>query len=266
MDVRRAKEHLRRDGAAVLRDVFHAEDLALLARGVDRNLAEPGPLCLATDSPTGGRFIEDFCRWRHVPEYETFIRTSGIGDLAGGLLDSDEVRLFHDHLLVKEAATSTPTPLHQDQPYYCIDGRQQVSFWIPLDPVPKESSLELVRGSHANGTWFMPRTFVDKAPMVFDEGALAEVPDVADDEIISWSLEPGDCVVFDMLTLHRAAGSSGRRRVFSVRCIGDDITYAPRPHRTSPPFTELVDVLAPGDPLTGELFPLLYERRRRSST
>jgi ectoine hydroxylase-related dioxygenase (phytanoyl-CoA dioxygenase family) len=268
VDVGSAKESLRRDGATVLRGVFDREQLGLLSRGVERNLADPGPLCISTTSPDGGRFIEDFCRWQDIPEYERFITASGVGELAAALLpDTDVVRLFHDHLLVKEAATSTPTPLHQDQPYYCIDGRQQVSLWIPLDPVPKASSLELVRGSHASGTWYMPRTFVDKAPMVFDEGALTEVPEhVGDDEILSWALEPGDCVAFDMLTLHRAAGSTGLRRVFSVRCIGDDVTYAPRPHRTSPPFTELSGVVAPGDPLTGDRFPVLYDRRRRSST
>ena len=32
------------------------------------------------------------------------------------------VRLFHDHLLVKEAGSAEPSPWHQDQPYYCVDG------------------------------------------------------------------------------------------------------------------------------------------------
>jgi ectoine hydroxylase-related dioxygenase (phytanoyl-CoA dioxygenase family) len=251
-----ARDDLRRDGAAVLRGIIDPGLLALLERGVVRHLADPGPLWIESGAP---RFIEDFCRWRDIPEYEAFIRTSPLGEIAGALMDSTTVRLFHDHLLVKEAGASTPTPLHQDQPYYCIDGRQQVSFWIPLDPVPRESTLELVRGSHASGTWYMPRTFVEKTAMVFDEGDLAEVPVVPDDEIIGWALEPGDAVAFDMLTLHRAAGSSTNRRVFSVRCIGDDVTYAPRPHRTSPPMTELDGVLAPGAPMQhDELLPVLW--------
>jgi hypothetical protein len=50
------------------------------------------------------------------------------------------------------------TPWHQDQPYYNIDGFQTASFWIPLDPVPRESTLEFVAGSHASRTWYMPRS------------------------------------------------------------------------------------------------------------
>lgn len=261
-DLAAARQAFRRDGATVLRSVVGPALLDLLARGVERNLAEPGPLWIETTDGGGGRFVEDFRSWRRIPEYEEFVRRSGLGAIAGALVDASEIRLFHDHLLVKEPGTAIPTPLHQDQPYYCIDGRQTVSFWIPLDPVPRESTLELVAGSHADGTWYMPRSFVAKAPMVFDEGALAEVPDVDADpcryRIVGWALAPGDAVAFHMLTLHRAAGSSGRRRAFSVRCIGDDVTYAPRPHRTSPPFPELDGVLAPGAPMVHEELPVLW--------
>ena len=46
-----------------------------------------------------------------------------------------QVRLYHDHLLVKEPGTRQPTPWHQDQPYYNVDGRQTCSVWMPVDPV-----------------------------------------------------------------------------------------------------------------------------------
>jgi ectoine hydroxylase-related dioxygenase (phytanoyl-CoA dioxygenase family) len=177
------------------------------------------------------------------------------------------VRLFHDHLLVKEAGTRDPSPWHQDQPYYSIDGRQTVSFWIPLDPVARASTLEFVAGSHAEGRWYMPRSFVKKTAMVFDEGALEEVPDVEADRdrwpIVGWALEPGDAVAFDMLTLHAAGGSPTRRRAFSLRLVGDDVRWAPRPHRTSPPFPELEGVLGAGDPLDHPLFPVLWSQTRR---
>ena len=43
------------------------------------------------------------------------------------------------------------TPWHQDQPYYCVDGADTVSLWIPLDVVPRERTLEFVGGSHSWG-------------------------------------------------------------------------------------------------------------------
>jgi ectoine hydroxylase-related dioxygenase (phytanoyl-CoA dioxygenase family) len=74
---------------------------------------------------------------------------------------------------------------------------------------------------------------------------------------LAWELEPGDAVAFHMLTLHHTAGSATRRRAFSVRLLGDDIRFAPRPHRTSPPFVGLDTELGAGSPMDHPLFPLL---------
>jgi ectoine hydroxylase-related dioxygenase (phytanoyl-CoA dioxygenase family) len=255
----------RRDGVVVLRDALDAEQIELLGRGVERNLAELSPLGMnATKPGEPGAFIEDFRNWQRIPEYERVIRDSSLGAIAGELMGSDRVRLFHDHLLVQEAGTLDRSPWHQDQPYYCIDGAQTVSFWIPLDPVERPSTLEFVAGSHT-GSWFMPRTFVEGTSMVFEEGELDEVPDIEADrdsyEIRGWAMEPGDAVAFNMLTLHAAAGSRTRRRAFSLRLIGDDVRYAPRPHRTSPPFEELADgALEAGAPMEHPLFPVIWER------
>ncbi len=69
-------------------------------------------------------------------------------------------------------------------------------------------------------------------------------------------MQPGDAVAFNMLTLHAAAGSPTRRRVVSLRLVGDDVRWAPRPHRTSPPFPEVA--LEAGAPLEHEAFPELW--------
>jgi ectoine hydroxylase-related dioxygenase (phytanoyl-CoA dioxygenase family) len=261
-------EAFRRDGVVVLRGVLGRDALRALEAGVERNLRDLGPLGMnATQPGDPGAFVEDFRNWQRIPEYAEAIAASGIPALAGELMGADTVRLFHDHLLVKEAGTRDPSPWHQDQPYYSIDGRQTISFWIPLDPVARASTLEFVAGSHAEGRWYMPRSFVKKTAMVFDEGALEEVPDVEADRsafpIVGWALEPGDAVAFDMLTLHAAGGSPTRRRAFSLRLVGDDVRWAPRPHRTSPPFPELDGVLAAGDPLDHPLFPVLWSQTRR---
>ena len=60
-----------------------------------------------------------------------------------------------------------------------------------------------------------------------------------------------------MLTLHQAGGSPTLRRAFSVRVLGDDARYAPRPHPTSPPFPGL-DASSARRPLRAPLFPLLH--------
>jgi ectoine hydroxylase-related dioxygenase (phytanoyl-CoA dioxygenase family) len=256
-------EAFRRDGAVVVRGVATPDEIALLADGVELNLAAPGQFAKVASRPDDpGRFFEDFCNWQRIEQYRQFITRSGAASVARTLMGSSAVRLYHDHLLVKEPSTRTTTPWHQDQPYYNIEGRQNVSMWMPLDPVARESSLEFVAGSHL-GPWLMPRTFMDHEAKWFPEGSLADLPDIdaRRDEfaIIGWALEPGDAVFFHMLTLHSAGGVANdrRRRAFSVRFVGDDIVHAPRLWTTSPPFPGLVDELPEGAPLDHPLFPLL---------
>jgi ectoine hydroxylase-related dioxygenase (phytanoyl-CoA dioxygenase family) len=255
-----------REGAVCVRGAFSPDEVALVERGIERNLAAPSPRAIVASRPEDpGRFVEDFCNWQTIPEYEEFLRSSPAAGIAGELMESERVRLFHDHLLVKEPGTAQRTPWHQDQPYYNVEGRQVVSMWMPVDPVSRESTLEFVAGSHL-GAWLMPRTFMDSEAKWFPEGSLEELPDIDADpdrfRIRGWALEPGDAVFFHMLTLHAAGGASGgrRRRAFSVRFLGDDATHAPRPWKTSPEFPGLADELPPGAPMEHELFPVLWER------
>ncbi len=254
-------DDFRRDGAVCVRGAFSAGEVALVAAGIERNLADPSPRgIVASRAEDEGRFFEDFCNWDRIPEYERFIRESDAGAIASALMGSGRVRLHHDHLLVKEAGTLQSTPWHQDQPYYNIDGQKTCSMWMPVDPVPRESTLEFLAGSHL-GPWLMPRTFMDDQARWFPEGSLEELPEIdrATAPIVGWALEPGDAVFFHMLTLHTAGGSRTRRRAFSVRFIGDDVVHAPRAWVTSPPFPGLEGELPAGAAMDHPLFPVVFE-------
>ena len=251
------------DGAVVLRGLLNAAELAQLTAGIEHNLSHLSPLALVASQPNDpGRFVEDFCTWQTNPAYAAVLQHSALPRVARQLMQSQTCRLYHDHLLVKEPGTRQETPWHQDQPYYNVSGRQNVSFWLPVDPVPLASTLRFVAGSHA-GTWYMPRTFRDQQARWFLEGSLAELPDIdaqpAQYRQLAWALEPGDAVAFHMLTLHASSGvgPTQRRRVFSVRYLGDDARHAVRPWRTSPPFAGLADRLPDKAVMDDALFPLL---------
>jgi ectoine hydroxylase-related dioxygenase (phytanoyl-CoA dioxygenase family) len=253
-----------RDGAVVLRGVLGAASLEQLAQGIEHNLAHLSPLALIASEPDDpGRFVEDFCTWPSNPAYEQVLRDSTLPHLAAQLMQSRTARLYHDHLLVKEAGTRQPTPWHQDQPYYNVSGTQNISFWIPVDPIPMASTLRFVAGSH-RGTWYMPRTFREQQAKWFPEGSLEELPPIDSEpdryQQLAWALEPGDCVAFHMLSLHASSGTGpgARRRVFSARYLGDDAVHAPRPWRTSPPFHGLEERLPAGAALDDPLFPLVW--------
>jgi ectoine hydroxylase-related dioxygenase (phytanoyl-CoA dioxygenase family) len=246
------------DGVVLIKGLF-ADWVDTLRAGVERNMAQPGPYGAENLKPgEGGRFFDDYCNWNRIPEFEEVIRNSDAARVAGQLMQSQYVQLFHDHVLVKEPGTSKPTPWHQDGPYYFVEGAQTVSFWSPLDPV-KEASLRCVAGSHLWEKEVLPTRWLSETNFYPDSEKYMAVPD-PDAEgmpVREWQMEPGDAVAFHYRTLHGARGNAAgsRRRAFSLRLIGDDARYVERPGRTSPPFPGH-DMVA-GQRLRQDWFPIL---------
>ena len=254
-----ATAEFRESGVTLLRGVL-CEWVETLRRGVEKNINAPGPYVRDYRDESGGRFFGDFCNWRRFPEYREFLFDSPAADIAGELMGSRSVRLFHEHVLVKEPSTDMPTPWHHDQPYYCVDGEQNCSLWLALDPVPPESAMEFIAGSHRWGRRFRPERF-DGTPL-YENDSQDTLPDIDAHreryDIRSFAMAPGDVVAFHYMTLHGAPSNrakSTRRRAFSSRWVGDDATFAVRSGPTSPPFPDCR--LGHGEPLAGEEFPLV---------
>ena len=227
------------DGAVLIKGLW-ADWVDTLRAGIDRNMADPSEYASENLKPgEAGRFFDDYCNWTRIPEFETVIRQSDVADVAARLMGSDYVQLFHDHVLVKEPGTAKPTPWHQDGPYYFVEGRQNVSFWSPLDPV-REASLRCVAGSHLWPREVLPTRWVAETSFYPDPERYMPVPDPDADSmtVLEWQMEPGDAVAFNFRTLHGARGNPDgtRRRAFSLRLVGDDTRYVERPGRTSPPY------------------------------
>ncbi|MDJ0936979.1 MAG: phytanoyl-CoA dioxygenase family protein [Kiloniellales bacterium] len=256
----------RRDGAVVLRGVFDEAWLAKLAQGVERNLAEPGPDATNHElDGGGGRFFEDYCNWTRIPEYRDFVLNPPAAALAARFMGARRVQIFHEHLLVKEPGTAKETIWHHDMPYYCVTGDQVVSFWMPLDPVPREICPRFLAGSHAWGKLYYPRVFDDGSNYDYRGEGYEPVPEIEPGKhsILSWDLAPGDVLVFHFLTLHGAPGnaSSHRRRGFATRWLGDDARFVQRPGRTSPPYPDIG--LEDGDRLREDWFPVVWTAAER---
>lgn len=253
-----------REGVALVRGAFGAEWLDLLAAGVERNLAEPGPHA-KWYTPAGGPglFFGDYCNWRRIPEYREFLLRSPAAEIAGTLMGARKVNLFHEHVLVKEPGTIEKTPWHHDQPYWTVDGWQVCSLWLCLDPVPRSTCPEFVAGSHQWGEWYTPRRFVDHQEHPSEDPSFRAVPDVEAQReryrLLSWDLEPGDCLVFHALTLHGAPGNPNptRRRAVASRWTGDDAVYVLRPGFMSPP-PPAEGAPAPGGPMDSPAFPVVW--------
>ena len=253
------------DGITVIRGAF-TPWVETLRDGVEINKREPGPYMrnyTAKDKP--GHFFGDYCNWQRIAPYESFVRTSPAAELAATLMRSNTARFFHEHVLVKEPGSTEPTPWHHDQPYYSVNGEQNVSLWIPLDEVAEEVCPEFIAGSHRWGRWFVPQRFAGQAYERPQDG-FESMPDIealrAQYDIKRWALEPGDALAFHFLTVHGAPANlcqQRRRRGFSARWVGDDATWALRSgDQTSPPFPQLHATLKHGDSLDVAEFPVLW--------
>ena len=258
-------QNFERDGVAVLRGAFSTDWLDCLAVGLDKNFKDPGPYSTVYTKPgKPGGFYDDYCNWQRIGEYEDFVRNSPAGAIVGKLMRSAATQIYHEHVLVKEPGTEEVTPWHHDLPYYGVDGDKLASIWLPLDPVPASACPEFVAGSHAAGTMYYPRLFLsheDYAEGIEGFETLLDVEAERNERtILSWDLEPGDCIVFHMRTLHGAPSTARlktRRRGFSTRWLGDDAYFTKRAWKTSPPFPEVQ--LDQGAKMKHELFPVVWE-------
>ncbi len=257
-------DDFRRDGVICLRGRFDIEWLDKLSLGMEKNFNDPGPYATRYTRPGDpGGFYDDYCNWQRNTEYREFLYRSPAAEIAGKLMQSNSARIYHEHVLVKEPGTREETPWHHDMPYYGVDGDQACSIWLPLDPVPANACPEFVAGSHRTGVLYYPRFFSSGENYLQGIHGFEPVPDIdahrASYPIVSWALEPGDCIAFHMRTLHGAPstiGSTSKRRGFSTRWIGDDARFASRPWQTSPPFPEVN--LFHGDEMAHPSFPVLW--------
>ena len=255
------KQEFRDKGVTVLRGVF-SDWVKTLQDGVAANMHDPNPNArIYKGEDGGGRFFVDYCSWARIAEYKDFIFNSNAAAIGAELMDSQKVQLFHEHVLVKEAATGVPTPWHHDAPYYCVSGPKTLSLWIPLDVVPRETTLEFVPGSHKWDKSYRPQRF-DGSALNEDDG-LETIPDINGNreayDIVGWAVEPGDAIAFDYRTIHGApanTSATSERRAFSLRLVGDDVRFVRREGIiTSPPFPKVA--LENNAPLVADEFPVL---------
>ncbi len=260
LEIKKVK-YFEKNGVVLLKNVINEKWIDELKKGVEFNFKQPSKYkCVYEKKNKKEIFYDDYCNWQRIKEYKNFIFNSNISEIVKILMQSKKVNLFHEHVLVKEAHSQKKTPWHQDQSYYCVNGKDNCSIWIPLDPVPKNICPEFILGSHKWNKKFLPTKFFGNDYEHKDKD-FENIPNIEDNKhlykIISWKLNLGDAIAFNFSTIHGAPSniSNNKRRAFSVRFTGDDSTYIKRKGEMSPPFPNLT--LKNGDILDCETFPVL---------
>jgi len=260
-------EAFRRDGVIMVKQLLPAEWVIRTARAVDEVVASP--TLIGWFLALGDGFSHEAFLWQISDEFRDLVWYSPMAHIAQQLMQSKSVRFFYDQLFCKRAGTQVPTPIHHDLTFWPITEHEErpwqiVSMWIPFDPVTKESSgLEYVKGSHKWGKRFKAVS-PDYNPTLLDESH-EDVPDVFNNrdkfDLVNWTMEPGDVLLFHPLTLHGSGGNSHltrNRRALALRWVGEGTSYRPTAHTMPLPFyTGLSD----GDPIGGSLYPQILPEK-----
>ena len=252
--------NFRTDGVVVLRGVFK-DWIESLSKGANFHFNHPSDNALIHKADGHqGQFLEDFCNWQRIPEYQDFVLNSPLGSVAAQLMQSKTAQFFHDHYLHKEASSGVPTPWHQDIPYYCVQGSQTVSFWLPLEAREENISLRCAAKSHTLEKEIRPTSWSNNESFYADDSLFMDVPNIeqSDFEIKQWAIEPGDVVAFDFRIIHGALANKKKSvsRTLSFRLVGDDVSYRQRTGRTSPNFPDINQCT--GERLRGDWFPVIW--------
>jgi ectoine hydroxylase-related dioxygenase (phytanoyl-CoA dioxygenase family) len=256
------------DGAILVPQLLTTDHLALAEAAFTWSVEHPGPAASRPFEGIEGSFYQDLCNPEapRNPHYERLLAESPIAELVTQLWADTPIWFMYEQVFVKQGGENRRTPWHQDAPYLSVEGDDLAVVWITFDPVPKEDSLEFVRGSHRQTLYNTSAFDPDDETVPLYDG-LPRLPDIEADrsrfDIVSWAVEPGDVLVFHPAMLHGGAPThpGGRRRTLTLRFFGRDAVYVERPGQGVAPMVEgLHERLFPGAPFRHEAFPDLARR------
>ena len=271
-------ETYHRDGVLLLPGMFDKDWIELLNKGLDTNIEAPTRRSRIWYKDTSGRsMFYDHTAWKGIEEYRKFIFNSPAAQICGQLMRSTTINFFFDSVFVRSTGTQFETPWHQDEPYWSVEGYDACSIWMPLGPVKQKNALSFVPGSHRLKTVFKQYNFGDLNPVRkknvdqvdFSDIAEQEFPDINADPkrfgVVSWDMQPGDCIAFNGRTMHGGSGKLDddcELRVFTTKWVGDDVRIKFRDCGMDPDHSaDMIEKdLKPGDRPGTNLYPRIWTR------
>jgi hypothetical protein len=250
-------------GVVVVRSLLDAAWCRRLGAAIDRCRRDPGEH-YGILSPDDLPLVDsDLFRWSDDPTLRELTHESPLPACAADLLGHEQVVLIEDQWFSSAPGARTPSPWHQDDPYYNLD-RPFLTIWITLDDIGSDLSLRVVPRSHTTGHLYAPVEFSAKASTIGDGSSLQPVPDIdgrpSDHQVLSWDLQAGDAVAIDSRLLHATGRGTLADRWFrrvSTRWAAPDTRYLDRGPQVAKFWQMLPHGLADGDLIAGDVFPLI---------
>lgn len=195
--------------------------------------------------------------WTRNEAVKKFVLARRFGKIAADLMGVDGVRLYHDQALFKEPHGG-PTPWHQDQFYWPIEGNNTITMWMPFT----EATVEKGAMTFASG-------FQNDGPMtqlaIGDESARFFSKKLRDEDLTlkTYELNPGDATWHGGWTPHKAPGNSTdeMRPVMTIIFVDADARVSePMNDKQPMDMKAFFPGLKPGDVISSHLNPCVYHK------
>ncbi len=218
-----------------------AEYYAIIRTFSDRKRKEESPFIRDRDVFTQ---IVNF--WHEEPSVKRLTLHPNVGGVAEKLAGVP-LRIWHDHMLIKQPHNNAPTAYHQDQPFWPhAHSPNSISAWIALCDVPVERGcMTFIPGSHK---------YTDLPPQsTGDSNILFKTcPELTWSQRVTVPLRAGDCTFHHSRCAHSATpnDTDDPRVAHIIIYMDQTTTYNGKKHIVTDPLG-----LQEGTLLEGEWFP-----------
>jgi|TARA_B100001971_G_scaffold8116_1_gene6679 ectoine hydroxylase-related dioxygenase (phytanoyl-CoA dioxygenase family) len=263
----------KKDGAIFLKGKFDISWIEKLQNGIKKDIKNPSPRFKSHTLQKGvPAYLEDYWTWQLIPEFKDFVFNSPYAQMASELMSAKKINLVMDNWFLREGGSKSSTPFHHDISYFDMEGTMCV-LWLPLEPTKKEEGISFIKGSHLWNKLFLRVLFKDGHKIEGNEcvinGKKYEIPpDILGNkdkyEFLQWDCDLGDCIIFDMRSLHGNLSLTIPDKTLSrytlrvakedakISYVGDWTSYNYRKAMQEAGYKN-------GNPLGGKMFPTLYE-------
>ena len=250
-------KEFRERGHTLIRNILSKEEVDIyrdvIVNAADRFNTEKRNL--AERDTYGKAFLQITNLWKRDEGVKKFTLTKRFGKIAAGLLGVDNVRIYHDQALFKEAGGG-PTPWHQDQYYFPIDTLNTVTMWMPLvDINVNMGMLTFASGSHKKG-YALDKEISDESESEFDNIITANNYPVTRAE----EMKAGDATWHYGYTIHKAPGNNSdkTREVMTIIYVADGAKITQPKNKWQEDDHRIWLMSLPiGDPVASEMNPLV---------
>ncbi len=210
----------RKNGHTLTRNIISPEELAPYRQGIleaaEKFNTEKRKM---EDRDTYGKaFLQIMNLWTRDETVKKFVMAKRFGKIAADLLGVENVRIYHDQALFKEAGGG-PTPWHQDQYYWPLDTHNTVTMWMPLIDINVDMGmLTFASGSYHSG-FALNKEISDESEQDFEDIVSQKQYTVTRAE----EMKAGDATWHYGFTIHKAPGNNSDklREVMTIIYIAD---------------------------------------------